>query len=373
MDLIEEQIQSIGAVAVFVGQVGQGPWQDREIKAFLRRQSRSEMPVIPVLLSSCTNEPELPVFLQGLTWVDFRRSDLDPLDRLIWGITGEKRSPPDKPTVLISPSLARKARRRLIEYCRNAGIRVLGDGLYPDSPEELRAAFQTELQQANLFVQVLCEDYDRSAGFPDGKERWFVDCAKESLATTRVLLWRPPDVDPAEADGDEHRTFITHPEVHDEQPNTFHDRVVQQTRQAFELGTVPRPTAEKRVAMVKFSDDDEATTAELMQALLRENVICVPSRNGVPIVDAYREIPALDAVIVVLGRCQPGWKEKRGMELVAVALRDDAPLRFYYHPDGKCGYPPLSDPAAIDVEGRDQIGRLVAELRRRPRPAGGGA
>ena len=31
----------------------------------------------------------LPVFLQGLTWVDLTVTEPDPIDQLVWGITGE--------------------------------------------------------------------------------------------------------------------------------------------------------------------------------------------------------------------------------------------------------------------------------------------
>jgi hypothetical protein len=34
--------------------------------------------------------PELPLFLRQITRVDFRTSDPDPLDRLVWGITGTR-------------------------------------------------------------------------------------------------------------------------------------------------------------------------------------------------------------------------------------------------------------------------------------------
>jgi hypothetical protein len=47
-------------------------------------------PVIPVLLSNAPKQPELPVFLEGMTWVDFRRSSPEPMKQLIWGITGIK-------------------------------------------------------------------------------------------------------------------------------------------------------------------------------------------------------------------------------------------------------------------------------------------
>jgi hypothetical protein len=35
-------------------------------------------------------EPQLPIFLEGMTWVDFRKEDPNPMERLIWGITGER-------------------------------------------------------------------------------------------------------------------------------------------------------------------------------------------------------------------------------------------------------------------------------------------
>jgi CRISPR-associated Csx14 family protein len=92
--LLEEQITSINTVAVFIGQSGLGPWQQMEIEAFLRQFVSRGCPVIPVLLPNAPDKPKLPVFLSGMTWVDFRASqrhnaDEEPLDRLIWGITGE--------------------------------------------------------------------------------------------------------------------------------------------------------------------------------------------------------------------------------------------------------------------------------------------
>jgi hypothetical protein len=46
--------------------------------------------VIPVLLSNAPSEPKLPLFLQGMTWVDFRDPSVDAIGRLIWGITGQR-------------------------------------------------------------------------------------------------------------------------------------------------------------------------------------------------------------------------------------------------------------------------------------------
>jgi GTPase SAR1 family protein/nucleotide-binding universal stress UspA family protein len=85
---LEEQIKRIPAVAVIVGSRF-GPWQDLELAAFLRRSARRGCPVIPVLLPGA-DRPELPAFLEGMTWVDLAAADPgpDPLERLEWGITG---------------------------------------------------------------------------------------------------------------------------------------------------------------------------------------------------------------------------------------------------------------------------------------------
>ncbi|MBW4633692.1 MAG: GUN4 domain-containing protein [Iphinoe sp. HA4291-MV1] len=90
---LEKQIAQIKSAAVFVGKSGIGPWQEDEINAFLRQFKQRKCPVIPVLLPDAPQIPNLPLFLQGITWVDFReqtRVYTPPMDKLIWGITGKK-------------------------------------------------------------------------------------------------------------------------------------------------------------------------------------------------------------------------------------------------------------------------------------------
>ena len=90
--VLEEQIANIHAAAVFVGREGIGPWQRQELDGFLREFNKRGCPVIPVLLPGAGGEPELPLFLRGMTWVDFRETAPDPLAQLIWGITGQRPS-----------------------------------------------------------------------------------------------------------------------------------------------------------------------------------------------------------------------------------------------------------------------------------------
>lgn len=97
--VLGEQIETIKAAAVFIGPNGQGPWQEMEIEVYLHEFVRHRCPVIPVLLSTASEKPRLPVFLRGMTWVDFREDEPDPMEQLIWGVTGKNPNKLSSPTV----------------------------------------------------------------------------------------------------------------------------------------------------------------------------------------------------------------------------------------------------------------------------------
>ena len=89
-EVLEEQIRQIKCVAVFVGKAGLGPWQKREMRAYIRAFVNQGSPVVPVLLPSTSKVPSLPIFLEGFHWVDYRLQTPDPTVQLIWGITGQR-------------------------------------------------------------------------------------------------------------------------------------------------------------------------------------------------------------------------------------------------------------------------------------------
>lgn len=97
---LEQQIRTIKSAAVFVGKSGIGPWHLSEMNAFLRQFKKRNCPVIPVLLPDAPQEPDLPIFLEEMSWVDFRKQELDPLEKLIWGITGQQISLSDRFLIL---------------------------------------------------------------------------------------------------------------------------------------------------------------------------------------------------------------------------------------------------------------------------------
>jgi hypothetical protein len=90
---LERQIRNIKSAAVFIGGSGVGPWQQREIQVLLNHFLKLDRPIIPVVLSSAETVPELPWVLNNIDYVDFRAVASQPLQRLIWAITGKK--PPD--------------------------------------------------------------------------------------------------------------------------------------------------------------------------------------------------------------------------------------------------------------------------------------
>jgi hypothetical protein len=61
-----------------------------EQAAFIRQFVERKCPVIPVILPKVEATPKLPIFLSGMTYVDFRTSNPDPFEQLIYGITGER-------------------------------------------------------------------------------------------------------------------------------------------------------------------------------------------------------------------------------------------------------------------------------------------
>jgi hypothetical protein len=88
--LIEKQINAVPAVAVFIGPSGVGPTQRHEIDVFLCEYRERGCRIIPAFLPDVARQPEVPPFLKSLTWVDFRKPEPDPVEQLVWGITGER-------------------------------------------------------------------------------------------------------------------------------------------------------------------------------------------------------------------------------------------------------------------------------------------
>jgi hypothetical protein len=98
-DQLEEIIPQIKAAAVFIGSSGVGPWADIEMKEFLVEFAQRKLRMGLVILPDCPDEliDQVPRFMKRFHWVDFRQPDPDPMEQLIWGITGIKPAQEPKP------------------------------------------------------------------------------------------------------------------------------------------------------------------------------------------------------------------------------------------------------------------------------------
>ncbi|MBL8873637.1 MAG: TIR domain-containing protein [Planctomycetaceae bacterium] len=91
--LLEDGIHQSSSIAVLIGKDGLGPWEDEEMQTALRLAVADKRPVIPVLMPGAAAQPKLPMFLTNRTWVDLRNGfTTDGLNKLVWGITGNKPS-----------------------------------------------------------------------------------------------------------------------------------------------------------------------------------------------------------------------------------------------------------------------------------------
>jgi GTPase SAR1 family protein len=84
---LEEIIARVPAAAVVIG-AHRGPWQTMEIQAFNQQYATRGCVIVPVLLPGA-NTADLSIFLQGLTWVNLAVPEPDPIDQLVWGVTGQ--------------------------------------------------------------------------------------------------------------------------------------------------------------------------------------------------------------------------------------------------------------------------------------------
>jgi len=96
-DMLADRIAQIHSVAIFIGSEP-SPWQEKTMEAFIWKFIELKRAVIPVILPNVLQEPELPIYLQRRTRVDFRQDKAEAFYNLAWGIT--ERKPETSPKIL---------------------------------------------------------------------------------------------------------------------------------------------------------------------------------------------------------------------------------------------------------------------------------
>ncbi|SKA90313.1 5'-deoxynucleotidase YfbR [Prosthecobacter debontii] len=89
--LLDKAIKCSKSVAVLIGPSGTGPWEIEELENALIYAVKDDRPVIPVFLPGAPENIDLPPFLSNRGTVDLRPAFAEEnIDRLRWGITGER-------------------------------------------------------------------------------------------------------------------------------------------------------------------------------------------------------------------------------------------------------------------------------------------
>ena len=69
---VTEALSCAKAATVFLGPRGMGKHQEIEYQALQQRAARKELTIIPIILDTCGELPEIPVLLHGTRYADFR-------------------------------------------------------------------------------------------------------------------------------------------------------------------------------------------------------------------------------------------------------------------------------------------------------------
>lgn len=91
LEEIDRVIECFKSVAVVIGKDGNPPWDNLETRGFLQEVRARKTSIIPIILTDVNEEiAGMPVFLQQMTWADFRMKDPDPMDMLVSAIRGKR-------------------------------------------------------------------------------------------------------------------------------------------------------------------------------------------------------------------------------------------------------------------------------------------
>jgi hypothetical protein len=343
------------------------------MKALLRRFVNDKkvgnlLPIIPVLLPGAPADVVLPTFLEAKTWVDLRNGlTAEGLERLRWGITGEKPRE-NAPTVClakVTPDL-RKARDIVANYLTSARLNVLPAKPYSADPSKFLPVLEADLVQANVFVQILGEIYaDRTEELPEGEENAQFQRARKSGKV--ILQWRDKSVNLDVIDDPPHRELVGGAGVVCNDLTEFAKLVAERAKRVHEVGPPAVADDQQWLALIKADKPDSVVAEEVSQALMSANVNCRVTSAGKSLVETLREVP-YDAVLIVYGSCGNDWLERHGDELMAVDLnfKNLGPVRAYYVSADEPRLPYRSK-AVLQVNRRDQAGwqQLMTAIQQR--------
>ncbi|MEM6891104.1 MAG: toll/interleukin-1 receptor domain-containing protein [Pseudomonadota bacterium] len=185
-------------------------------------------------------------------------------------------------------------------------IRVLPEMEYPQGGQEFREAYEADLAEADMVVQLMGRAGGRMpADMPDGYLRYQCDAAIHAGKT--LIAWRHPEVEPSEIDNPIHRAQLQRSEVIAcglESLKTLIVTSIEEQKQ---------PAREVRSSLIFIGADrtDMPLAEELLQALSARGLpVAVPIYEGTPEEiqeDLKENLIDSDSVIFVHGAAPTKW------------------------------------------------------------------
>ncbi|MEM1360590.1 MAG: toll/interleukin-1 receptor domain-containing protein [Pseudomonadota bacterium] len=234
----------------------------------------------------------------------------------------------DRGTVLLAQSTEDVdfEREQVRAALMQLGIKVVPEFHYPQGGEEFRAAFEKDLQDADLFVQLL----GRTAGrqppdMPDGYPMYQADAAQ--AAGVERLGWRHQEIDLEQIPQEHHQSLLSAEHVIASGLEAFKSEIVER------LEKIKKPAPEKLSTSHYFigaDASDEHIASELLQAFgARKRFAAIPCFDDDPHErdeDIWFNLTESDAVLMMQGNAPVSWVRSFLNRLRrAIALRETPP------------------------------------------------
>lgn len=198
-------------------------------------------------------------------------------------------------------------------YLEQQGIKVVPDDLYWWEPQSFRKIVMRDLENADLFVQLLgAFSPRRPKGLPEGYLQCELDLARAAGKPT--LRWRDPRLDPGAIEDADHQAFVDGTGVIAEPLEDFKKAILKALQPA-----APAPVARTNVQVFVARDQADRPLAEEICTMLERcnagwSRSLLDEQGQDPQVyrqDMEERIKECDAIIVVYGRATPLWVRRQ--------------------------------------------------------------
>ena len=232
--------------------------------------------------------------------------------------------PPATPRVATTPAPAYAGMRRVLlaqvtddleddrqqvrRYLQQFGIPVLPEDTYPQDGHRFCTAFEADLSQADLFVQLLGAYPGRAPpDLPEGYTRFQLAAAKAS-ASLEIMQWRRPDLNPEAVTNPQQREMLSGEHVIASGLEAFKADVL---RRATRAPTAIEKAAHSSLVFIDADRDDLEIAKRLQKAFVSHALgAAVPSLSGPAEeirADLEENLIDCDALVLVYGQSTPLW------------------------------------------------------------------